>query len=349
MVLSLKFIFHLFREKLAMPRARRQIFSGSCYEICFRANSTLPFAAYQVIKLIIKSSIARAQRDEKLTLCHDIWNGSHNHLFVVCKDAEQLTKFYMEVEKKITEYLKRLLGIKALNIWEERTTVAQVLDVPTAIKRIAYFYSNPAQDNLVDSIEKFPGLSSWREFRQAHNKLEAKSQEKVPWIRQPTVPLAKSPSLTPDEDLRLVRLIKLRNKETHKLERYYNAWMKCFEITTDEEVSEINQQIFEVIRENENEARLKRKLESKPLMGVKALCSQPILKPHTPKKKERKIYVICSDKETRIAFIHRFKEFCLKCYECYQLMLRGEIDIHWPDGAFRPGMRQNRNNWYEFA
>ncbi len=80
-----------------MPRNRRQIKSNTCYEICFRAKSTLPLVAYRVIALIIQSAIARTQRDDKVILCHHIWNGSHPHIIAVSKDAQQFVNFYSEI------------------------------------------------------------------------------------------------------------------------------------------------------------------------------------------------------------------------------------------------------------
>src|SRR5262245_37021010 len=130
-----------------MPRRRRQIISNSCYEICFRARRSLPLSSHRFIKFLIKSCLARVQRDDKVTLCHDLWNGSHPHLIVKAHDAEQCVRFYGEIQKKITDAIKRLLGVSHLNIWEGRATVAQLRDVAAVQDRIAYLYANPAQDD----------------------------------------------------------------------------------------------------------------------------------------------------------------------------------------------------------
>lgn len=160
-----------------MPHARRLIISNCCYELCFRARSTLPFAAYLVIRLLIASALARTQRDNKVRLCHDVWEGSHCHMIVVTKDPEQCMLFYSELQKKITDALKRLLGLDHLEIWEGDVTVARVLDLDQAKERIAYIYANPAQDNLVECIEKFPGYSSWSEFARSLTNLNALCKE----------------------------------------------------------------------------------------------------------------------------------------------------------------------------
>ena len=109
-----------------MPRALRYIESKQVYEICFRAKNSLPLIANSLINIILKGIIARVQRDNKLELCHDIWNGSHPHLIVVTKDAEQCTKFYGEIKKNITEAIKKLLGLEHLSLWEDRTSVIRL-------------------------------------------------------------------------------------------------------------------------------------------------------------------------------------------------------------------------------
>jgi len=101
-----------------MPKSRREFKSGHLYEICFRARSGIPFVVTEYMKLIIESILARVQRDYKVTLCHYIWMGSHPHILSIFRDADQARCFYMEVEKKLTDAIKRLLGVDYLNIWK---------------------------------------------------------------------------------------------------------------------------------------------------------------------------------------------------------------------------------------
>jgi hypothetical protein len=319
-----------------MSRNRRCIISRCCYEFCFRAKASLPLSAHRIIREIIGSSVARAQRDDKIILSHDIWNGSHTHLMGVALDAQQAANFLAEVQKKITDSLKRLMGLSYLNIWEGRPTVARVWSLDAAMKRIAYFYSNPSQDDLEETIDKFPGYSSWNDFLRSRAKLDAKTEEKFSWIRLPSIPVLSSPCLTDKEDARLVRLVRLRNKERYKLTRHPNAWMRCFGVKTDQEVQEVNDSIIEQIRENELLEAQRRKADGKTVLGAARMRAQPLMKAHVPKEKDRKIYFIASDPETRIAAIAEFKEFCEECDECYQAWKRGDFSVEWPPGAFRP-------------
>ena len=326
-----------------MPHARRYIKSNTCYEICFRARNTLPLVAYKVINLIIKSAIARTQRDNKVALCHHIWNGSHPHIIVVSKDAQQLVNFYSEIQKKITDAIKRLLGISHLELWEGKPMVAEIADLDKAKERISYLYANPAQDNLVEDIESFPGVSSWQQFKGSLSQLSVVDKTVVPWIRLPSIPRAQSSTLTHREDKALVKALKRANKQKHTLELCPNSWMSCFGVESDEQVQQINHDIIEMVASREGEARATRELEGKTVMGVVKLRSQPILKEHTPKKRQRKIFVLASCNKLRMQIIEQFKEFCAQCRNCYRSWLRGDYSVAWPPGAFKPPIPPNCN------
>ena len=100
-----------------MPQAPRKFKAGVPYEICFRARRGLPLAVTRYMRLLIESVLARTQRDCKVTLCHHLWMSNHPHIVVVFKDAELAKRFYTEVQKKLTDAIKRLLGMEHLNIW----------------------------------------------------------------------------------------------------------------------------------------------------------------------------------------------------------------------------------------
>ncbi len=319
-----------------MPRRRRLFKSRALYEICFRARNSLPLSCCKIIETLIKSSIARTQRDDKVIICHDLWNGSHCHMLVVSQDSEQLKRFYEELQKRITDYMKRLLGINYLNIWEGYPMVAEIADLKAAKSRISYIYANPAQDNLESSIERFPGYSSWNDFNECRSRLSASTSIKVPWVRLPTIPKLKTLIVNDDQSRRINKLFSLRNRDIHILKREPNAWMRCFNIKNDSDVLAINDEIMKNVRIREQLASDKRNKKGWLVMGFKALKSQPIMKSHSPKKRSRKIFVISSIKKLRINIIQNFKKFCDICKDCYKQWRLGNFKIEWPLGAFKP-------------
>ena len=310
----------------------------------FRAREGLPLVCYEYMKLILGSVLARAQRDDKLILCHDIWNGSHPHIIAVAKDSDKFVKFYSEVQKKITDTIKRLLGLDHLNIWEGEPSVIKISGTAEGIQRIAYLYANPAQDNLVDNIEEFPGYSSYREFLSSEDTLNASTKKKYPWIRLPSIKKLKNRVLSRSQDRSLVRRLKNKNKSTmHTLTREPNAWMGCFGVEADKEVEAINKKILEHLITLEQIAREERIEEEKPLLGVEELRSQPLMKAHKPKKKTNKIFVYSNCNETRKEEISIFNKFCDRCRECYLQWKQGNFQVEWPPGAFKPPLPPSYN------
>jgi hypothetical protein len=299
--------------------------------------------AYKTIELIIQHAVARAQRDDKVYLCHDIWNGSHAHLLVVTKDAQQCKQFYCEVQKKITDALKRLLGMSYLSLWEGRVTLALIGGLDKGIERVAYFYANPAQDDLETCIERFVRYTSFSDFLATKEKgILDKTSIEVPYIRLPSIPKVRSAALSPSTDRGIVRLLKIRNKQSHSLTRYPNIWMRSFGVE-ESDVPAINKRILEELRGKEKRAALRREKEGKKVMGRAKLSSQPILKEHAPKKKSRKIFYLDSVKERRIAYLKEFKDFCAHCTYCYQQWLLGDFSVAWPPGAFKPPLPPSQN------
>ena len=66
-----------FFDSLNVARTRRQIISGRPYELILRVSNKLPFVALELVDLILKSALARAQRDNKVIICHHLWMGNH--------------------------------------------------------------------------------------------------------------------------------------------------------------------------------------------------------------------------------------------------------------------------------
>jgi REP element-mobilizing transposase RayT len=326
-----------------MPRARRYIEAGQPYEIGFRARQGLPFTATLYMSLILSGIMARAQRDSKVILCHFIWMANHVHMLVVAKDAEQCKKFYEEIEKKITDSLKMLLGLDHLRLWEDRPMVCRIADMGAAIKFLRYLYLNPVAAQLVETIGQYPGLSSWDEYKGALNLLKASSSKDCPWIQLPMIPALPRRAVSERQDRFITENMVKSSKRSHTLEIYPNAWMKCFGVNSDSEAAEINRSIFERIQAIENHLSRERKRRSKRVMGVRALKEMPIMSAHTPKKNQRKVFVRAADNELRMALIAAFKDFCQTCRDCFLCWLDGQTSVRWPAGAFRPAMRPLAN------
>jgi hypothetical protein len=326
-----------------MGHTARYFESHALYAITFRTIEGLPFVTTMYMKLLLRGIIARAQRDYKVTLCHFIWMGNHAHMLAIFLDSEQAANFYAEVQKKVTESLKALLKRSRLRLWEGRPVAARVIDIPSAIEQVAYLYANPARANLVDSIDYYPGCSSWDAFQgsiaSGSIAVDAKVETQEMWVPYSKIPPLPAASLKKQADIDFTETL-FRKGLPHALELYPNAWMACFGVTAAEQIARVNQAVLDRIAKNEHEHREKRTEAGKGVLGEKLLRVQPIMRPHVPQDKvnRRRVFVICSDNALRIGFIKKVKALCRLARECYRDALKG-IHRSWPPGMFKPPLR----------
>jgi hypothetical protein len=161
-----------------------------------------PNATSNEIKLGI---LGRTQRDDKVDLCHYVDMNNHSHNVAVSSTPDRLSKFYMELQKKTTDAVKALTGHTSLSLWEDRTTVARIATLDDAIERIVYVYCNPSNAALCDSIDNYPGISSWRAFLHCEASVDAEVTSTVRWYPVSEIPKLPSPSLSPQQDAALHR------------------------------------------------------------------------------------------------------------------------------------------------
>ena len=313
-----------------MGRQNRYLPSQQLTEICLSVREGLPFPCWALIRLLLQSAMARANRGNRVTICHFVWMGNHLHLLVVVHDPHDCTKFYGELQKNLTDYVKRLLGLKHLDMWEGRPMVAPILDEVMAVKRIVYCYSNPARADLVDTIANYPGLTSWAEFSKASS-LNDKFVRDVPWVRCPAIGQLPADVIGQAMDRLLTKELGEKSRVMQELVVAPNAWGKCFGLT-DDEVQKLNDGARADIIEAEQQAAFNRKQSGKKVIGADRLRSEQFCKPHTPKKRERRLFCLSSIAELRVKFIRVKQGLSDKCRDLYEARL-----FHlWPPGMFRP-------------
>jgi hypothetical protein len=318
--------------------------SKRVYEICFRALEGLPLPARPLANLIIRSALARAQRDDKVIFCGGVWMSNHPHLLVVSKDVNDLMNFYGEVKKKLTDMLKRLLGCSRLSVWPDEPAVIEILDLEAALKRNIYFFLNPARANLVDSIDEYTGVSTWKEFCETDASTEAYVEWNTPWIRLPSIPKLSRHNPSRAEEERVIQQLIRANKDQETLRIYPFAWLKAFGVTEEGEIEKVRQSVISEVRLHEAELRKQRAAEKRGVASPAVLLQEGfLLSGHVPKKKERRIYFISTVMELRLSFIRTFRRFCDECRECFERATRGITGISWPEGAFIPPIRPMAN------
>jgi hypothetical protein len=289
------------------------------------------------MQAIIMSVLARVQRDQKVILHHFIFEGSHPHIICTARDALLCQRFYGELKKQLTDSIKRLAGIKHLSLWERRANVSEIPSLEDAITKIAYVYTNPSNDDLCNSIEEYPGVSSWKVFGGVPNTADSYVVSEHAWIRQPHIPKLPSRSLSVKQDRAILKKMLISTESKHELRVYPNSWINCFiQNPSDEDVFEATKEIVFRVAKIEAANIKRRKGQRKGVIGVAALMNQPLLKPHRPRKKGRKIFVQSQSRPLRLALIRERKVIESLCREVYRRWSRGDFTICWPPGTFPP-------------
>lgn len=321
-------------------RKRRMLRSRRMYDLCFRSLQGLPLPARALTAYLIESILGRLLQAEDIIVCGYVWMSNHVHMQVFSLDCEALTHFHERLKKRLTDFLKRLLGLSHLRLWDNRTTVGEVLDVDAAIARIVYMYLNPVRAGLACSIDEYQGCNTWREFLSAPAHTNACFEKEVPWVRAPDIsPLSQAnPSLS--EEKRLLGSIDLRTSKraTHRVKIMPFKWLEAFKIVEPDQIERIRQIIIKQVREEEANL-LPKKI---PLRKVEGFI---VTDTYVPRKKERKIFMYGSTKEIRWEHLELYERFIRHCAWCYTLMKQGAQNIPWPPECFKPPGPRLCNAW----
>jgi len=305
--------------------------SKKMYELCFRAVQGLPLPARELTTLLLQSIMARLLRAEDVIVCCFVWMSNHPHMQLYSLDASALRDFHGGIKKRTTDFLKRLLSLSRLSLWDVGDSMAEILDLEAAVNRIVYTFMNPARARLCRSIDEYTGFNTWKEFLSAPADVNACVTVEVPWILATDLePLSReNPSRA--EEQRVVATLRERAqaRETHTLRVYPFKWLEAFNVTDPVEIERIRQRIITRVREEEAALsplpRHEQKLEGFVVTDA-----------YIPPPKERRVFAYGSTKEVRKAHLAIFDNFIRQGRHCYELMKQGASNIPWPPAAFVP-------------
>lgn len=308
------------------------------HQIVFRARKNIPLPPLRCINLILEGAIARAQTVYPVVLSHFLFTGNHPHIFAIPLDANDFKGFYGLLEKELTEALKKLTGLEHARIWEGAAKVTRIATLEDFINEVAYCYANPASAHLEDKIERYPGVSTWREFRDAPLKADAAMVKRCLWIRRPYLKALPSRRLSGRQDRHFTENFKQKARKYKaynqlRIEPY--AFCKVYGVS-NEELAQVKERIIDALRRCEGDARDERRRLKKSVIGKHRLREKPIFAEHTPKKNGPALHVIAYDKQYKIQLLKEFKTFCQLCRDAYEAWKRGDFTVQWPPGAYKP-------------
>lgn len=251
-------------------------------------------------------------------------------MLLLVEEPTDVINFVNRVKTETAHAINRLMGNKGRHtIWCDSYDCVPILTAADVIKKIAYIYCNPANSSLVESIEDYPGISSWEMFKTRQYKKE------VPWINRHRI---KSPvkNVHSWEYERFTKELLDKSPESYTFVLTPDAWKEAFDLKED-----VTEEIKKIVSRDERSLREER--GNKKVLGKEKIIAQKIHKEFLPKEMGRRMWCICQDVERRIGFIAFIKELRTRAKEVAERWSRGDFSIPFPAGLFAPRPRAYMN------
>lgn len=281
--------------------------------------------ANPVVKFLINAALGRAYQHHPIDINHFIVNGTHIHMILTIENPEDLPKFMERFKTESAHYLNRMLGRKKRTIWCKSYDSPALLTKQDVVDRIVYLYTNPVKDGLIESINKYPGISTWENYKFNDGKYYCRriSRDDVFIVDQ---------NGSSNAFKNAYNLLVKATRELVTVNINTDSWMKVFSVQSDTEKKAINTLIDERISEVEKNLQL----EIKFFKGRLKLETQGVDLNYMPNRKGRKMWCISSCIETRKKFINFVKALCKEARDAYQKLKDGARDVVFPPGMFAP-------------
>ena len=275
------------------------------------------------MNLIIEGVLAKATRDYEIDVNHSIFMANHFHMIVTVINPDDVKEFYRYVKGEIAHAVNRLLGRRKRTVWADGYDSPIVLDEDKLKNLISYLYLNPLRANLVNTIDEYPGVSSWKMLK---NKHKHKDCIKVP---RDKISKLHNPALSVSEQKDLVSRYKVNGK-SYRLE--YKP-LSCFYAINP--YTKVTQESLIEYIETEEKNFLKTRVKTETV-GITKLRRQSMQKAYTPKKYSPKMICLSTDKELRKRVIENFKYLCLVAKKVYEKWKTGDLSPRIPPGMYAP-------------
>ena len=288
-----------------------------------------------VVETIIWSALARAYALYPVKICAFVIMGNHIHFIFYIEIPENIRGFMERFKTEVSHCINRLLGRRQRTVWMKSYDSPIILDQARVEKAIAYINANPAKANLVDSIDEYPGLSSWRMIKQK------RLERDCPWIHRTDVGRF-GIGMTSQSHLIAFRM-RDQAEESHIFKIEPNAWMKAFRITEQSEIDEVNERIVERTRLLEEEARELRIKQRRKVMGAHKLVTQRPNLHYKSKRRGRCSSCISTDRKLKMKFQVVLADYAETAKRVYHNWLEGDFTEEFPKGLYPPAKPKDGN------
>lgn len=305
---------------------------GSVLFVTFSIEEGLLLLSNPLIDALLKSCLARACALYPIRASHLIFEATHGHMILTVDNPNDVPEFMRHLKAEVAHRLNNILGRDLRTVWCDGYDSPVVLTLARAITSIAYLYANPAKDNLVDSIEQYPGFSTWRMFNRAeHSKC-------WPYLRRAQFKTLPKQSHNLAGYTRAALSLLSGSKSSNTFTIYPNAWLESFGVTDKAEQQRINNILIARVRKLEARARKKRIKEKKSVIGAARLSQQVLDTTYRPKRCGKKMWCLSDRRRSRQAFIAFLKQLFAKAREIRKRWFLGDYSQPYPLGLYPPSM-----------
>ena len=305
---------------------------GSVLFVTFSIEEGLLLLCNPLCEAIVKSCLARAQFMHPVKICGVIVEATHVHILIVVDNPDDVPGFVRYFKTESSHMLNRVLGRKKRTIWCESYDDPIVLTMPRALMVMAYLYSNPAKDNLEESIKQYPGVSSWKMF--------VKGEYKKSWrrLRRDDFKVLPRDAQNLAGYTREAERVLSQSKSSHEFTITPNAWLEAFGIHSSEEQKQINKKIIERVTKLEERAREKRIREKRHVIGASKLRTQAFDLTHQSSRTGKRMWCLSEKRSVRTKFISFLKDLFEKARAVRARWMLGDFSVPYPPGLYPPAM-----------
>ena len=308
-----------------MSRPLRVVIPGEIYAV---SNRTL----YEMFKLRpdpvvnarILGCLARAARIHNVRILGYVFLGNHFHLLIQILEAN-LSEFMRDFQRWVGDVVRDHHGFTG-RLFGQRYKAMRLADDAVVYDQLLYMMTNPVHHGLVENLEEYPGLCSWKQCIEG-------GVVTGEWVRR--------------GDLnRKRRLAKKRGKDVSEIDESAFIEHYTLELTPIPQLAGLSQKE----RGQRILKRLSRRLESlrrqrggRPYLGAEALQKQSIWDhPKSPKFTEHCPQCIASDP----AKVEAWKEHYDRVLGAYRRATKKlhspkrKEPVEFPPGTMPPGRQQ---------
>lgn len=292
--------------------------------------------ANPLVRAILETCLAKAQRLHKVRICHFIFEDNHVHIILVVDNPEDVADFMERFKTESAHAINRLLGRRKRTVWCEGYDNPILGNPVDVIKQIVYLYTNPSKDGLVDSIEEYPNFSTWDSFKTGDTNITC-----IPFKRS-DIPELSSLSPSEAEISSVLESLRERYDERIELKLDPDAWMEVMTVPVLNR-DRINERIKRMVSKTENRFKVKRDANNEKVIGVDRLIRASFDLNYRSKRKGKRTYCICSQISLRVHILQTIKALVKEGKEIYQRWKEGDHSLRFPIGIYPPSMPRMGN------